>query len=332
LLHFYEDNGTSQKKTSGCRENTFDRRSMMLFRSMFFIIFGLGIVPVSDAAPVCFFVTAHQDDGPLFMNPDIYFRIRGAPGIPRCNKTVFINVNAGNGGTVNFTYYHARELGLEDAIRFMVDGAAKLLAALPAGKYVSVNGRNIYYHSYRNTETYFLRIPDGGVSGDGNQSTGYQSLEKLLSGEISSIETVDGTVYTKAQLIGIVLSILQTESSGSTDVFMGFQQPDKFINPGDHSDHMAAGTLALEAVGQLRGRGCIALAQYDGYNTSKRKVNLTPEQSIHEVGTYAVHSHAVQLRGGKSMDAKSSVPGRWDSTHLPWLNRLYRTEGTVCPK
>jgi hypothetical protein len=298
----------------------------VLFRSMFFIIFGLGIVPVSDAAPVCFFVTAHQDDGVLFMNPDIYYRIRGAAGIPRCDKTVFINVNLGSGGKVNFTYYHARELGLEDAIRFMVDGTS-LLVSLPPGKYVSVNGKNVYYHSYRNTETYFLRIPDGGIRGEGNQS-----LKKLLSGENSSVETVDGTVYTKAELIGTVLEILQTESSGSTDVFMGFQEPDRFINPGDHSDHMAAGTLALEAAGQLRGRGCIALARYVGYNTGKREVNLTPEQSIHEVGTYAVHSHAVQLRGGKSMDTKSSVPGRWDRTHLRWLNRLYRTEGTMCPK
>ena len=63
-----------------------------------------------------FFVSAHQDDWQLFMNPNVYKSIKNEK-----DKTVIIHTTAGEAGMGmgNDAYYLAREKGSLAAVRFL---------------------------------------------------------------------------------------------------------------------------------------------------------------------------------------------------------------------
>ena len=58
------------------------------------------------------------------------------------------------------------------------------------------DGHPIHRVSYRNTVSYFLRVPDGSPLGTGYAHTGFQSLKRLADGDNDTLAAVDGsTVY-----------------------------------------------------------------------------------------------------------------------------------------
>ena len=75
------------------------------------------------------------------------------------------------------------------------------------------NGHPIYRVSYRNTVSYFLRVPDGNPLGTGYSDTGFQSLKRLADGENNMLSAIDGsTVYHGwSDLIATVRAILDYE-------------------------------------------------------------------------------------------------------------------------
>ena len=141
---------------------------------------------------VSFYFAAHEDDWQLFMNPSAFQDVMGGAA-----KTVFVHLTAGDAGLGiglggrKHPFYLARENGAEAAIRFMADADAEPgeRSAAP----MSFNGHEIYRVSYRNTVSYFLRVPDGHWSGDGYYETGFESLRRLSSGENSVLRAVDGS-------------------------------------------------------------------------------------------------------------------------------------------
>ena len=82
----------------------------------------------------------------------------------------------------SFRYYRARENGAEAAIRFMADADS-----IPGERSESVvpssTATRIDRIVYRNTVSYFLRVPDGNPLGGGYADTGFQSLKRLATGE-----------------------------------------------------------------------------------------------------------------------------------------------------
>ena len=124
--------------------------------------------PTTCARPdkVSFYFAAHEDDWQLFMNPSAFKDV-----IKDAAKTVFVHVTAGDAGAGTgtngrrFPYYRARENGAEAAIRFMAD--ADSIPGERTESYAEFNGHRIYRIAYRNTVSYFLRVPDGNPFGGG---------------------------------------------------------------------------------------------------------------------------------------------------------------------
>ncbi len=135
---------------------------------------------------VSFYFAAHEDDWQLFMNPPAFQDV-----INGAAKTVFIHMTAGDAGLGigwggrKHPFYLARENGAETAVRFMAD-ADDIPAERVAGP-MTFNGHAIYRVAYRNTVSYFLRVPDGNPLGSGYYDTGFQSLKRLAAGDINEL-------------------------------------------------------------------------------------------------------------------------------------------------
>lgn len=237
-------------------------------------------------AKVSFYVTAHEDDWQLFMNPSAFKDITGG-----AVKTVFIHVTAGDDGQGTGTggrkqpYYLARENGATMAIRLMVGIDWKPPVDGVSG-FVTISGHSIFRVSYANVTAYFLRLPDGNGSGAGYESTGHQSLERLSSGAIRTISAVDGsTVYRGwSDLVATLQEIVKLERSKTPVVQLNVAETSATINPGDHSDHRMTAKAALEAVD---GVDCVRRVYYVEYASSKLAPNLAPPERDMQAAVYA---------------------------------------------
>ena len=235
---------------------------------------------------VSFYFAAHEDDWQLFMNPSAFQDVvKGAA------KTVFIHVTAGDAGLGvglngrKHPYYLARENGAETAIRFMAD-ADDIPASRTAG-HVPFNGHPIYRVNYRNTVSYFLRVPDGNPQGSGYFDTGFQSLKRLSNDDNTTLAAVDGsTVYHGwPDLVATVRAILDFERGNAPAVQINVAELDGRINPNDHSDHLMTAKAALDAVKDL---ACVRRVSYVDYASSKLPENLNAQQRDMESSVFAV--------------------------------------------
>jgi hypothetical protein len=142
---------------------------------------------------VSFYLSAHQDDWQLFMNPSAFRDI-----LDGNTKCVFIHMTAGDAGLGigsggrKHPLYLARENGAESAIRFMADSDNRPPVEEVAST-MAFHGHPIHRVCYRNTVSYFLRVPDGSPAGTGYADTGYQSLKRLADGQIDLLSVIDGT-------------------------------------------------------------------------------------------------------------------------------------------
>ena len=188
---------------------------------------------------VSFYFAAHEDDWQLFMNPSAFKDV-----IKDAAKTVFVHVTAGDAGAGmgfngrKFPYYRARENGAEAAIRFMAD--ADSIPGERSESYVEFNGHRIDRIAYRNTVSYFLRVPDGNSLGGGYPDTGFQSLQRQSAGESHDRAAIDGsTVYHGwNDLVTTVRAILVYERGKAGLLQVNAAELDPRLNPRDHSDHL----------------------------------------------------------------------------------------------
>src|SRR3954469_17023232 len=186
---------------------------------------------------VSFYFAAHEDDWQLFMNPSAFKDVT-----KDASKTVFVHVTAGDAGAGvgfkgrKFPYYRARENGAEAAVPFMAD--ADSIPANRVESYGDFNGHHIYRIAYRNTVSYFLRVPDGNPLGGGYADTGFQSLQRLSSGENNTLAAIDGsTVYHGwDDLVATVRDILVYERGKAGIMQINGAELDPRLNPRDHSD------------------------------------------------------------------------------------------------
>lgn len=289
---------------------------------------------VLSTAPskVAFYFAAHEDDWQLFMNPEAYHDVR-APGL----KVVFIHVTAGDKGLGTNTasgrkqpFYLARENAARLAVQFMadVDNSPKQQLANMA----LVKGHSVLRVEYRNTVTYFLRLPDGnGGHGTGYGKNGNQSLARLRSGDLPQIAAIDSSATYRSwyDLVSTVRAIIDAERGDSPQVWIHTVETDQVKNPGDHPDHLATAELALESAKSLK---CANRVRYITYASAGLPENLNGEDRDAEVATFAVTAAGL-IRFGYS--------GAWDVAHLSWLGRSYssaesgtgscRPEGTEAP-
>ena len=139
----------------------------------------------------------------------------------------------------------------------------------------------------------FLRLPDGGLRGGGYEVTGWQSLPKLLSGELASIRTFDtGQEITLDLLRSTVAELVTT--SGATTVLTnhpGFADP--FGD--DHPDHQSVGRIMAGLVDD--GIVDSSLVRYAvGYPAARRPANMPPkilDRKLEVFAAYGAHDPVV---------------------------------------
>jgi hypothetical protein len=235
---------------------------------------------------VSFYFAAHEDDWQLFMNPTAFEDVSGGAA-----KTVFIHVTAGDAGSGlgdrgrAHPYYLARENGADNAIRFMAD--ADRMPASDEISSLTLNGHLIRRAAYRGTVRYFLRLPDGNVSGDGFAGTGWQSLERFAAGAVATLTAIDNSARYRGwdDLVATVHAIMAFERGNAGLVQLNVAELDAHINPDDHSDHLYTARLALDAAKNL---GCVRRVSYVDYASANLPGNLAARERDMESSVFAV--------------------------------------------
>jgi hypothetical protein len=256
-----------------------------------------GGAPRAAAEPdkVSFYFAAHEDDWQLFMNPSAFQDVTGAAA-----RTVFVHLTAGDAGLGTgsgggaLPYYLARENGAEDAVRFMAD--ADHVPASRIETHVMRNGHRLRRVEYRNTVSYFLRLPDGNIKGEGFARTGFQSLLRLAHGDIATTTAVDASsVYHGWEdLVRTLRAVIDAERGGAALVQINVPETDPVINPGDHADHLMTARAALDAVKDL---SCVRHVSYVDYASARLPENLNAQQRDMESSVFAVTLAGVQALG-----------------------------------
>jgi hypothetical protein len=213
------------------------------------------------------------------------------------SKTVIVYETAGDAGLGTgrggrrWPYYRARENGAQDAVRFMADTDHE--PAKPVVSHVVLNNHRIFRIAYRNTVSYFLRVPDGNIKGEGFPDTGFQSLKRLHDGAVRTMVAVDGTTVYRGwdDLVRTVRAIVDAERGRAPLVQVNFAETDAAINPDDHADHLMVARAALDAVKNL---SCVRRVSYVDYASAKLPENLNAQQRDMESSVFAVTLAGVQ--------------------------------------
>jgi len=223
------------------------------------------------------FMVAHADDWQLFMG-DV-----AAKAIRNDKRTVFVYTTATDAGGEP-AYWQAQE-------RAALASVAFALGRLPADGVdqtdrqplrvscidTQVMERPVHRCSIGPTVSYFLRLPDGNLKGEGFAATGCVSLDQLYNGRTASLTRVDGSgsFGTWDELVTFVTDIVRTEAAATgranEPVRIHAPDPDTSFNPKDHADHRATGRLAA-AIARTSGW---SLTQYAGYSIANWPSNIS---------------------------------------------------------
>jgi LmbE family N-acetylglucosaminyl deacetylase len=203
-------------------------------------------VPQGEAPPVqwAVIVHAHEDDFQLFESPDSVYANQAG------NHLLFITVTAGDAGAPS-NIWLAREESMMASVRYIIgSGAETNGSASICYTVTSTVCHNVWRWNYGTAIAIFMRLPDGDTTGGGFSSTGFQSLAKLRDGNISSMNTVDGSAtYTSwpdlYRTVGAIVTAFApydaTTKINAPDFNRTMQSFEgKNCNGcADHSDHLA---------------------------------------------------------------------------------------------
>lgn len=257
---------------------------------------------------VAVYVVAHPDDWQLFMGHHAYADIQDEE-----TKVVFILTTSGDASRYttikpDMNYTQSRERGVLNAIRFCGDIKTNLDSSCHT-RPQSVNGKSILHYPYKSLKTYFLRLPDGCFSTGLNG----QSLEYLYKGNISAINTIDGTATYNSweDLVGTIRAIVVKESVNANEIILHTPDMDESYNPGDHPDHRYTGLAAIQACDSLPR---VKRMLYVGYDVSKRPVNLEPEDIAIKGAIFAISDFGL---------TENDQGTTFDKGHLSFITRSY---------
>jgi len=243
------------------------------------------------SGPTVMNVVAHEDDDLLFMNPDIQNEINAGD----CMRTVFLT--AGNDGQGRL-YWLSRQLGSEAAYDNMF---GKNYVWVQQTVEVAKNQYLTVASPRGNTRVtlIFYNLPDGNLQGQGFPMSNFESLAKLRSGAIKSMETVDGqSSYTGMELTSSLTQLMQLYRPSAIQTQADVNNS-KFP---DHSDHIATGFYAQQAA-----------AEYD-----QREFNNAVTIPVKLYVGYPIHAYPSNLSG--------STQQQKEATFLAYA----RFDGSVC--
>jgi LmbE family N-acetylglucosaminyl deacetylase len=215
----------------------------------------------SSAVGTTLNIVAHEDDDLLFLSPDLRHAIQSGRDV----RTIFIT--AGDGGS-DATYWQGREAGSRAAYA-QICGVTNSWTQSDAG----IAGHPIPVFTLTGCPLVtlaFVRLPDGNTDGSGFASTNRESLQKLWTGTLSTINAVDGSSsYTKATLTNVLTSLMTSFQPNAVNM----QDYIGTFGNGDHSDHYASAYFAQAALQQYTTP--YSFTGYEGYHTSSRDANVT---------------------------------------------------------
>lgn len=236
-----------------------------------------------------FYIVPHADDWQLFMNPQTYNDII----LPQ-NKVIFIITTAGDAG-LGEQFWLSREQGMKASILYSFTPSHSI--KIKEGRII-VNKMSLKFSSIRSTMSYFLRLPDGGLNGEGFEANNFQNLEKLEAGSISSLSSLDDniTLFSWNSFCSLLENIIILESASCAgNVHINFLDPEKENNPMDHADHYCTG----RAINSLRNLPIHTKILFKGYGNSCTN-QLTAEEVFWKAGTFAAYENTIYDKTGYS--------------------------------
>ena len=212
---------------------------------------------------VVFYIAAHPDDALVFRGDQLY-----ADGHLAGSRVVHVTVSAGDAGRSD-GWWQDREAG---ALAALTAAQSPVAAGGPVDR--AVNGHRLAGYRGPGFSAYSLRLPDGGLDGEGFAANDGASLAKLEAGSIPSLAAVDGsTVYDGWDDLCATLRALcahERRLSGTVSPWVNAGDPDRVVNPGDHPDHHAVG----DAVRTVAVQDGYRRAWWTGYDVRNRPANL----------------------------------------------------------
>lgn len=254
---------------------------------------------------IAVYAVAHQDDWQLFMDPQISADINDLG----C-RTIIIHVTAGDAGDGR-KYWRARELGAVSSLVFRISGKANLQVV---SKNITINEKKVFRVNVSHCGFYFLRLPDGGMYGDGFKQYRFQSLSKLRLNTIGEIATVDSknTFNSFKQVSGLINEIIKREQTANNipdthAIMLNFPEYDNSINPDDHNDHLNCALLIadMEIYDSVKKR---AFVHYDIQHAAD---DLAGTDLFWKVGMFSVYHQTVLEKHGHSTIGETQQYSVW---------------------
>jgi len=258
------------------------------------------------------YVVAHADDWQLFMHPNVYIDLTAHD----C-KVIFIITTAGDAG-MGERYWKAREEGSKSSVRFCLAPSSSFSETSGKRKF---NDHTVHYWSVNNTTTYFLRLPDGNMDGSGFPDYNFQSLFRLRSGQINAVTALDKstTYHSWSEFVTDIESMITFESQGMSNIWIHYLNPDKVINPDDHTDHITTGN-AIQDMTIIRTLHQLLFA---GYSVSSVQEHLPSKDLFWKAGMFAVYEKAVHdFCGYSTLRENTDAYLRWCCSRPKFLTVL----------
>lgn len=262
------------------------------------------------------FVVAHEDDWQLFMGDVVAKRIRAGDSV------IFIYLTAGDDGRDSL-YWQTREHAALQSTRLAIGPGAADSAA------VRCSTTEVLEHAIRkcviaNTESYFMRLPDGKRNGLGFGRHDYQSLRRLRGNKIGAIVAVDGSAaYHGWQDLMATANKLIGSSSAAAEIVVHANDPSVAANPHDHFDHRMAGLL----VNDLRKGQTWNTRYYVGYALATRAANRSADEAREKTAIFLAYDKEM-MRVNKAWSAYAEHPAFYSECMLRTYARKARASGS----
>lgn len=261
------------------------------------------------------FVVAHQDDWQLFMGDVVAKKIKAGDSV------TFIYLTAGDDGRDSL-YWQTRERAALQSTRLAIGVDAADSDAVRCSTTEALE-HAIRKCAIANTESYFLRLPDGKRNGAGFARHDYQSLRKLRGKKIAMIAAIDGSAaYRDWGDLVATASVLVGPSPGAAEIVVHASDPSVTANPHDHFDHRMAGLL----VNDLRKRQKWNTQYYVGYALATRAANRSTDQAREKTAIFLAYDKEM-MRVNKGWSAYEEHPTFYSECMLRTYARKAQPSG-----
>jgi hypothetical protein len=259
------------------------------------------------------FVVAHEDDWQLFMGDVVAKRIRAGHAV------IFVYLTAGDDGRDSL-YWQTRERAALQSTRVAVGPDAADSGAVRCST-TEISEHTIRKCVIANTESYFMRLPDGKRNGLGFGRHDYQSLRRLRGKKIGTIVAIDGSAtYNGWRDLMATVSSLIGSGSAPAEIIVHANDPSVAANPHDHFDHRMAGLL----VNDLRNGQTWSTRYYVGYALATRAANRSTDEAREKTAIFLAYDKEM-MRVNKTWSAYAEHPAFYSECMLRTYARRARS-------